>query len=420
MESTGTGRVEGLDVVRAVLMLLGIVLHSSSWQEPRVLFVAITLVSHSFRMGAFFAISGFLAAVALQRRQPAQWFRRRMMRLGIPAAFGLLVICPFIGWVLSHGPADERWPAPLPYDWYHLWFLVALLFYTVVLYLVDRFDRRTAVLERAVSALCTGRSLSRILLLIGLGSLTAMFLGMSIVTATLPAAYFPSFSEFRNVLGYLPLALFGFALARSATLGRAAHDWRTPAAFVVVAATGYFLWFLVIAPQLPPEPRNLGSNLLALAGAAFCPPAVFLLLFRVALRIERISPLLSRFADASFTVYLMHLPFIAVLNTAFARIGWDPYLEFTITMALSGSASYAFHRHVVRRSAVLGLLLNGTPLARSVNEARDHVAVAAADLHLRAGAEHEEALAVGVGLDLLDEIEIDDGGTVHPLKPAGV
>src|SRR3546814_7159189 len=55
-----------------------------------------------------------------------------------------------------------------------------------------------------------------------------------------------------------------------------------------------------------------------------------------------------------------------------------------------------------------------------VHESRVHVAVAAADLHLRARAEHEEAFAVGVRLDLLDLIEVDDGRAVDALEVPGV
>src|SRR6266581_3715973 len=49
------------------------------------------------------------------------------------------------------------------------------------------------------------------------------------------------------------------------------------------------------------------------------------------------------------------------------------------------------------------------PDASLVDEAGDHVPVAARHLHLRAGIEHQEAFAVGVRLHLADEVEIDDG-----------
>src|SRR5690606_21053898 len=55
-----------------------------------------------------------------------------------------------------------------------------------------------------------------------------------------------------------------------------------------------------------------------------------------------------------------------------------------------------------------------------VNEAGHHVAVGAADLHLRARAQHQEALAVGVRPYLANLVEIDDRRAVHPLEHARV
>ena len=62
----------------------------------------------------------------------------------------------------------------------------------------------------------------------------------------------------------------------------------------------------------------------------------------------------------------------------------------------------------------------GRELKRLVDEPRDDVAIAAADLDLRARIEHQEAFAIGVRLDLPDEVEIDDGRAVDPLEPPRV
>src|SRR5687767_13051886 len=51
-----------------------------------------------------------------------------------------------------------------------------------------------------------------------------------------------------------------------------------------------------------------------------------------------------------------------------------------------------------------------------VDEPRDDVAVASADLHLSAGIEHQKAFAIGVRLDLPDQIEVDDRRPVDPLE----
>src|SRR3954452_13401685 len=61
-------------------------------------------------------------------------------------------------------------------------------------------------------------------------------------------------------------------------------------------------------------------------------------------------------------------------------------------------------------------LTAGSAAARSVDESRDDIAVAARDLHLRSGIEHQEAFAVGVRLDLADQVKVDDRRTVDALE----
>src|SRR3546814_1527095 len=55
-----------------------------------------------------------------------------------------------------------------------------------------------------------------------------------------------------------------------------------------------------------------------------------------------------------------------------------------------------------------------------MHEPRYDIPVAAADLHLRARSEHEEAFAVGVRFDLLDLAEVDDRRAMDALEIARV
>lgn len=121
------GRIAGLDAWRAGLMLGGVLLHGTVLQQPLLLFHVIGAVSGAFRMGAFFAISGMLAALAAARKGPSAWIAGRTRQIGIPALFGLAVLCPAMSLMLRAAVGPER-AAHVPlFDWHHLWFLVALL-----------------------------------------------------------------------------------------------------------------------------------------------------------------------------------------------------------------------------------------------------------------------------------------------------
>src|SRR5215203_869327 len=55
-----------------------------------------------------------------------------------------------------------------------------------------------------------------------------------------------------------------------------------------------------------------------------------------------------------------------------------------------------------------------------VDEPRHHVAIAPAHLHLAPALQHQEALPIGVRLDLPDLVEVDDAAAVDALEAAGV
>lgn len=388
--STGR-RLEGLDSWRVALMLGGLLLHGSLWQQPRPLFDAIALISHSFRMGSFFAISGFLCGTSLLRRPPRQWLARRVAQIGLPTLFGWGLICPLLR-VL----AGVRWtgdqPMPLMFDWHHVWFLVALLLYAPFAVLVDALDRRHRLIERFAASFCTARSSALPpLLAVAASSFILMATAAMLVGALAPDRYLPMLSQCRMIAGYLPDYLFGFAVARSPGLrGAVQRSWCAPVAIVILTAAVYAAWLIVLAPMLGPDARTRTGDFVVLIGGTLCPPAVFFLIFRSAAGMSRASPLQRRLCDASLTMYLLHVPLLVAINLALAPIGLGAYLQFAIAVPAAGLLSYAIHRIVVRPVPLMMLIVNGRldrwrrPVRGSVDEPGHHLAVRTADLHLSA------------------------------------
>jgi glucan biosynthesis protein C len=386
-------RLEGLDAWRAALMLGGLLLHGSVGQPPLLLFNLITLVSHSFRMGCFFAISGFLGGLAMRRRSRRVWLVRRLVQIGLPALFGLVVICPLIAAMVQLRPVFALGSAPLRFDWYHLWFLLALLVYAPVALLVDRAEARLRLIERFTVSFCTARRSLLPMLLTLAGMSFVLMLATAVATRVLvPAADRTMIAQCRLITGYLPLYLLGFAMARAPDLRWAARQaWRAPLAVVALTALMYVGWYAVVAPTLMPGERAWLDGLVQMIGAALCPPAAFLLMFRSAARVRRTPPLLHRLCAASLTMYLVHLPVMIAINLALRPTGWSPYLEYGLTVAGGGVLSYLLHVTIVRPVPLLLLVVNGRLDAwrgdrrpASVDEPGHHLAIGTADLHLSA------------------------------------
>ena len=98
---TKATRIHGLDALRAVLMLLGVLIHSAlnympGWfvQDPHNqaewMMIVIDVI-HTFRMPAFFLLSGFFAALLVERRGLFRMFRNRFDRIVRPLAVFVLL-----------------------------------------------------------------------------------------------------------------------------------------------------------------------------------------------------------------------------------------------------------------------------------------------------------------------------------------
>ncbi len=109
MSTRARERIYGLDLLRAIAMFLGILLHSAMaftsvdipyWPvrdpSPSV-FADLLIVSiKGFRMQLFFFLAGFFGAMVYERRGLNLFLRNRMLRIGIPLAFSILIIQPIL------------------------------------------------------------------------------------------------------------------------------------------------------------------------------------------------------------------------------------------------------------------------------------------------------------------------------------
>ena len=143
-------RFHDLDALRGLAMFLGIVLHSSVFVSGQVnpiwpihipetsgdnTYQRVIEIIHCFRMPVFFLLSGFFTALLLERRSLITVATLRLQRIGIPLAIGCFTILPLSIWLFAvAGNYAEPYDFPLwllPLVWFrtigHLWFLWYLL-----------------------------------------------------------------------------------------------------------------------------------------------------------------------------------------------------------------------------------------------------------------------------------------------------
>jgi len=150
LNHTSNLRMYDLDALRAFAMLLGIVLHAafpflpwrSSGNPDDPLFDLLILFIHGFRMPLFFLLSGFFTAMLWDRRGFTGVILHRLKRIGLPllvsvaTVLPLIILCFIVGAELA---TQESWSNydfaqdqsqntdNEGFDFAHLWFLWHLL-----------------------------------------------------------------------------------------------------------------------------------------------------------------------------------------------------------------------------------------------------------------------------------------------------
>lgn len=393
-------RLDYLDAVRACALMLGVLFHASlsfmpvfiGWAVMDIstspLVQVFSLVSHSFRMALFFLIAGFFAHMTFHRQGAAGFITSRLTRLAIPFVIGWFVLRPSLvsGWIMGaqsmSGEADVgaslmqafnglTAPNEQLFVGTHLWFLYYLILaITIVLIcrlLVSRCQSADQWLRyhsaQVMSRLC--HSPFAIVILAAPTAACLWFMqGWGLDTpdkSLLP--------DTPVTLIYTGCFLFGWLLHRQPIL--IAHFARASLGNLLLCALAIALTvFLSTFATQPGHPQHG-----LLKGAFVISYGVMmwsLIVLTIALcRGLFTGPdrLIRYLADASYWLYLIHLPIVVWLQVAFAELPlhWSVKLFSicTITIAISLACYEAFVR-----STFIGALLNGRRKARCLLKIR--------------------------------------------------
>ncbi|WP_306369031.1 acyltransferase family protein [Nocardiopsis sp. CC223A] len=373
----GTGsarvRIHGLDALRAFALLLGIVLHSllpfapetpwpiSDTRTSPAAFVGVYVI-HLFRMTLFMMLAGYLGRMVLVRRGTRAYLRDRVVRILLPLpVFWPVAVIPLgvlAGVAASLRGTDAPEPPPgdvplvlLMFTPGQLWFLL-VLFEIILIVLAAR-----AVLLRVLGPDRAERWSARIgavlaapggVLLAALPYSAALLVqGSDPAQAIIaPATILP---EAAPLLGYLGAFLTGWFLhAAPGSLGRLAPRWPL---LLSLAVLGTVFMLLPVAAGLP---LAAGAGIVALTGLLWTYGLTGLML-RV---FSREHPVIRYLADASYWMYLMHLPLLVAIEIPLADLAWPITVKLLLTWTVTTALLLGGYRLLVRHTA-LGRWLNG-------------------------------------------------------------
>ncbi|RZK38923.1 MAG: hypothetical protein EOO61_07610 [Hymenobacter sp.] len=364
-------QLNGIDMWRTVLLLLGIAFHAASLD--RGWFEIIGIATHKFRMEAFFAISGLLGAMSMARQGPSLWLSNRLTSLGIPFIFVLFFVNQFsaLFWVADPSNGSNK-VAILPIG--HLWFVVVLAACCFLFAEFTRSGRQARVVWNLQSFVPVNNKsykpdLLLIVVLVGLFILLELdqvcliiaesvrpnhrILGRFITDFSTTGARVPYYGVF-YALGVL-LATENSAVKFCISTKR--YHWGLVIAGLLVVTMICINDGRLVSPATDHREINMFfqniSKLLIATGATL------LIITDATTRVRKTNVVIQRISDSSYTVYLTHILFVTIIHSILARLGFDGTARYLVTFSAALALSYMTHIYLVKELPLAALLLNG-------------------------------------------------------------
>jgi glucans biosynthesis protein C len=338
------------------MMMLGLVLHSaiftatyapiSNPSQERVFYLIYDFI-HTFRMPAFFLISGFFAAVLFEKYGAAGLLSNRLKRILLPLLIFWPVVTLMFQLVFEFQKNGSVQPVAQEYaEFYHLWFLSFLIYLNFFM----------IVIAKSIKPIFTKEIKLLKSKLIQLIVFALLVLGLAIIPNTLdedgaikiasqitPDIYMLGF--------YLIFFGFGWLCFYNPTLiSNFNQFWYL---FLVVGLIGYF-GHLATSEQLNFDYR------LVYFGATISLSLAFL---GLAMRlVTSHSAIVSYFAQSSYWIYIVHLPIVLLALALLDNFQLSLLARFALVLIFTVVVTTASY-HLVVRAKPIGRLL-GEPVLK--------------------------------------------------------
>ncbi|TQV88891.1 acyltransferase family protein [Aliikangiella coralliicola] len=366
-------RIYYMDVMRSILMLLGIVLHASNvfaptanWAisdtETSSFFDYLRLSISSFRMPTFFIISGFFCYLTLIRYGAKKFARVRLERILIPVISIALTFNILEHLVLSdyQGVNDSLSPLLTTDYWLseqwvgHLWFLINLILYFFVAIIVFIIARKPlSLLVDKIHLLIKASPYYWCILLLPLVTYLTDFASYNI-----PEAINPPFKLVSSyvLFHYISFFVFGLYLATSDKLIKEFTKFR---AFPFIALTASLVYLNIVGEDTSGFiSKSIARYLDALQSWSLA--NICFILFSTFFNKD--SKLFRYLSDASYSIYLFHHLLVIAFGILLIPLNLPIGVKFIILISSVGLVALSLHHFGVLRLSVARYLFNGKKL----------------------------------------------------------
>jgi len=315
----------------------------------------VMLVIHMWHMPLLFLLAGASAGAGLAKRGLRPFVRERLLRLGIPMLFGMLVLVPPMVY-LERISADvpNRW-SPIDFDgsfwafypqyfrccypeanlsYHHLWFINFLLVFSLLLWPLWRWLSGPGGARLAERVVPRPEAAWR-LLPVGL-----VLVASQVALNPISDYTFKFYEDWARDANFIVALLFGCWIFMQPRLWEVVPRLAWPSMGLAVAFTALF--FAVDHTNglgtLADWPTAPWYSHAVWALAEWCWLLALLGLSRLYLR--RALPFVTAFAPLSMSFYVLHMP--VVIGLAYALLDWQPgfWIKLSVQIVGAGAITY--------------------------------------------------------------------------------
>lgn len=384
-------RLYGLDALRTIMMLLGLLLHAIisymdsppglvwPFRDPstHVIWMYLLFFIHIFRMPIFFVMAGFFAALLYQRRGTKRMALNRLTRILVPFAVGWIILLPvtmagFRFAILAQTSSlAEAWAAVRDFGlmgYYenstiHLWFLYYLLLFYIAAFVGLQIIRIVPKKWRDCGLNMFGWVVASRLRAVWLSIPTAVILvrmGKGVLETSV------SFIPDRNTFAGYSI-FFGFGcllyLRRDLLPTFKRNAWLRVVLALIL--TPINLWALQQSLTNQESPDFMFVCVTAATGAMITWLLTFGLTGLFMRYFNRPIPSVRYIVDASYWLYLIHLPFTIWIPGLLIKLPWPSGIKIITLFAIAIPIWWLSYDWIVR-GTFIGVVLNGRRYPRGL------------------------------------------------------
>ena len=371
-------RLHALDALRAIMMLLGLVIHTAAsymttdlgqgWplkdaSSTHVIFDLLSGYIHGFRMPVFFAVAGFFSALLFFNQSPNRMLLNRIKRILLPFLVFLFLLWPINAFIWTYGfsimessasPWQDTWniivniKTYLPESSIHLWFLYYLVYFSIIAFLFGQLQNRFQKTSSAIQSIFNAAMKYPLVRPFMFAALAFALLFM--IENPLPEQQGKFIPNWQAFIYYLSFYMFGWLLFGSkhliATLPK--YSW-----ILLILAIPIHFAFMVLNATGKTELIILCA-LHALSNWLFV-FSIFGLFIRY---FSQHSEVMRFISNGAYWMYLIHLPVVAFFTIALLGLDIHSSIKFLIVFLSSLFVCVISYRYWVKNS-IVSVFLNG-------------------------------------------------------------